>query len=337
MYSDGKRVNIADYVRMALRTTSTRANLQGQAKRFAELGYDTVLVSQYGGCSKTCEPWQGQVYIDDVFTVWNGERNGEYGISNYCGKKFRLLSSAIRGGLFHPNCRHTILQYIDGVTKIPEPISANKIKRQRELEQKQRSMERNIRKLKRFAEGTIDPETAKAYRKKLREAQHELKVFVNEHNEVLHRDYSREKYYGGDVDKLEESGIITLGRKFDRRDRNIGAFSKLSVPMQKREVLNICRKYSIDTKGITFKIQRDEKLLALPFYGSTDYNNIGRIDLFPNAFLSEEELTKTVLHEKCHVMQLKKYGKEYAQKNIDLMEKQAYRFESLFYNIVKKR
>lgn len=56
VYSDGKRVNIADYVRMALRTTSTRANLQGQAKRFAELGYDTVLVSQYGGCSKTCEP-----------------------------------------------------------------------------------------------------------------------------------------------------------------------------------------------------------------------------------------------------------------------------------------
>ena len=56
VYADGKRVNIADYVRMALRTTSTRAALQGAAKRFAELGYDTVLVSQYGGCSKTCEP-----------------------------------------------------------------------------------------------------------------------------------------------------------------------------------------------------------------------------------------------------------------------------------------
>ena len=50
--------------------------------------------------------------------------------------------------------------------------------------------------LKRFAEGACDPETVKAYRKQLREAQHELKVFVDEHNEVLHRDYSREKYYG---------------------------------------------------------------------------------------------------------------------------------------------
>lgn len=38
VYSDGRRVNIADYVRMALRTTSTRASLQGQAKRFCRTG-----------------------------------------------------------------------------------------------------------------------------------------------------------------------------------------------------------------------------------------------------------------------------------------------------------
>ena len=55
--------------------------LQGAAKRFAELGYDTVLISQYGGCSETCEPYQGKVYIDDVFTIWNGERSGDFGKS----------------------------------------------------------------------------------------------------------------------------------------------------------------------------------------------------------------------------------------------------------------
>ena len=205
VYSDGKRVNIADYVRMALRTTSTRAALQGAAKRFSELGYDTVLVSQYGGCSKTCEPWQGQVYIDDVFTVWEGEKDEFQGKSNYCGEWFWLLSYAVKNGLFHPNCRHTMTQYIHGRTQIPEPIPAEKIKEQRELEQKQRAMERKIRKLKRFAAGTCDPDTAKEYRRKLRQAQHELKVFVEEHNEVLHRDHSREKYYGSG-DKSAESG-----------------------------------------------------------------------------------------------------------------------------------
>ena len=48
----------------------------------------------------------------------------------------------------------------------------------------------------------------KEYRRKLRQAQHELKAFVEEHNEVLHRDYSREKYHGGGVDKSVESDII---------------------------------------------------------------------------------------------------------------------------------
>lgn len=139
------------------------------------------------------------------------------------------------------------------------------------------------------------------------------------------------------VDKSGKSGIMKSGRNLERKEQNIGAFSTLTVPMQKREILNICRKYSIDTSGITFKIQRSEKLLALPFYGSTDYNNIGRIDLFPSAFSSEEELVKTILHEKCHVLQLKKHGKAYAQQNLDLMEKQAYRFERLFYSLVTKR
>lgn len=208
VYRDGRHVDIADYVRMVLRTTSTRAQLQGKSKRFAELGYDTVLISQYGGCSETCEPWQGRAYIDDVFTIWNGEINGDSGKSMYCGKWFPLLSSAIRGGLFHPNCRHTMSLYIDGVTKIPPPIPAEQIRKQRELEQKQRVMERKIRKLKRLEAGTQDPQAVKEYGGKARAAQQELKVFVDEHRDVLKRDYEREKYYGSGVDKSGGSGII---------------------------------------------------------------------------------------------------------------------------------
>ena len=197
VYADGRRVNIADYVRMALRTTSTRATLQGAAKRFAELGYDTVLISQYGGCSETCEPYQGKVYIDDVFTIWNGERSGDFGKSNYCDKWFMLLSVAIRGGLFHPNCRHTMGQYIEGLTNIPKPIPAEKIREQRALEEKQRAMERKIRALKRKVEGTQDEKKVKEYKRKLREEQGKLREFIKEHDDVLRRDYSREKIYSG--------------------------------------------------------------------------------------------------------------------------------------------
>lgn len=205
VYADGRRVNIADYVRMALRTTSTRATLQGAAKRFAELGYDTVLISQYGGCSETCEPYQGKVYIDDVFTIWNGERSGDFGKSNYCDKWFMLLSVAIRGGLFHPNCRHTMGQYIDGLTKIPQPIPAEKIREQRALEEKQRAMERKIRALKRKVEGTQDEQKVKEYKRKLREEQGKLREFIKEHDDVLRRDYSREKIYSGEGKPKQEA------------------------------------------------------------------------------------------------------------------------------------
>lgn len=208
VYRDGRRVNIADYVRMALRTTSARAALQGRAKRFAELGYDTVLISQYSACSKTCEPWQGRVYIDDVFTVWQGESDGVRGKSNYCGEWFTLLSHAISGGLFHPNCRHTMGQYIHGVTQPPEPIPAEQIKRERELEQKQRAMERNIRRLKRLEAGTLDPAAAKEYRRKLNAAERELGEFVNANRDVLRREFEREKAYTEGVDKYQKYGII---------------------------------------------------------------------------------------------------------------------------------
>lgn len=205
VYADGRRVNIADYVRMALRTTSTRATLQGAAKRFAELGYDTVLISQYGGCSETCEPYQGKIYIDDVFTIWNGERSGDFGKSNYCDKWFMLLSVAIRGGLFHPNCRHTMGQYIEGLTKIPQPIPAEKIREQRELEEKQRAMEHKIRALKRKVEGTQDEKKVKEYKRKLREEQGKLREFIKEHDDVLRRDYSREKIYSGKGEPKQEA------------------------------------------------------------------------------------------------------------------------------------
>lgn len=205
VYADGRRVNIADYVRMALRTTSTRATLQGAAKRFAELGYDTVLISQYGGCSETCEPYQGKVYIDDVFTIWNGKRSGDFGKSNYCDKWFMLLSVAIRGGLFHPNCRHTMGQYIEGLTKIPQPIPAEKIREQRALEEKQRAMERKIRALKRKVEGTQDEKKVKEYKRKLREEQGKLREFIKEHDDVLRRDYSREKIYSGKGEPKQEA------------------------------------------------------------------------------------------------------------------------------------
>ena len=202
-YRDGRRVNIADYVRMALRTTATRAAIQGKSERFKALGYDTIQVSKYSMCSDTCLPWQGRVYINDVYTMWDGEVRDHGGIlwgkSNYCGKWFMLLSAAIEKGLFHPNCRHTILLWRDG-DPLPESIDNEENERRYKLEQEQRRLENKVRKAKRKVEGLSDPDNIKKAKAELREAQKQLREFIDKVNAdegetILKRDYGKEKIY----------------------------------------------------------------------------------------------------------------------------------------------
>lgn len=145
----------------------------------------------------------------------------------------------------------------------------------------------------------------------------------------------RRKYIPASIANSENSGII-LARNLDRKSSNTGVFSNLGVTMQKKEVKRICEEYGFDVKGLTFKIQRSEHLLNSSYYGSTDYDNIGRIDLFPNAFQDEEELIKTIIHEKCHVEQLKQYGKKYCLEHLADMEAEAYQTEEEIFKKLTK-
>ena len=135
------------------------------------------------------------------------------------------------------------------------------------------------------------------------------------------------------VNKPELSGNNDL----QRPTANKGAFAHLEVPMQLKPVKQICRKYGVDISGLRIKIQRDEDLLRADFAGMTAYENIGRIDLTPQAFANEEQLVRTIIHEGCHVKQLRKYGREYVQENVLLMEKVAYRYEDFYWRIVRRR
>lgn len=210
-YRDGRMVNIADYIQMALRTAATRSYLQGEAKKRARLGVDTVLVSQYGACSETCLPWQGRVYIDDVWGGWNGQRDGDRGKSAN-GNWYPLLSVAVENGLYHPNCRHTHSTWYEGVSSKPEPLDPEKVRRAATLEQRQREMEREVRRYKRLAAGTLDPKEERNYQRKVRESQQKLKAFVDKHGDVLRRDYWRENTYGTPaVDKSSRYGMIGRG------------------------------------------------------------------------------------------------------------------------------
>ena len=272
------------------------------------------------------------------------------------------------------NCRHNWHAYYPGLStpnytpeelkKLDEPcISYNgKLYTEYEVSQMQRAQERRVRAWKRrciTAQEGVNSATDEATRataqaefdrsaRYLKNNEAKLKDFCRQTEQD--RDRFREQVLGFNrstaqkaVHAAKKSGLTSGGKdgiikeSMNRRNKNIGEFSELKIPMQKKAILNVCKKYNVETSGLRFKIQRDEKMLSMPFYGSTDYDDIGRIDLFPNAFTDEEQLIRTIIHEKCHVKQLKKHGKKYAQEHLQEMEKQAYRLESLYYHILKKR
>lgn len=153
-YADGKRVNVASYSEMAIRTANKKANLKGEGEMRKQLGLDLVQVSHYGASSPTCLPWQGRVYVDDVYA--NGDPE------NYDGK-YPRLSLAIEAGLFHPNCRHRTSTYFEGITEDVEKVNQAEDLARYEAEQKQRYNERMIRQYKRLADGSLDEENIAKY------------------------------------------------------------------------------------------------------------------------------------------------------------------------------
>lgn len=114
-YKNGAIVDVKKYAAMAIRTANKRAFLVGEGLRRDEWGEYLVIMSKYGQCSPTCLPYQGKVYIDDVYSHPTKEQK-----ERYISKGYTLLSKAIEGGAFHPNCKHTLSTFFEGISKLPE-------------------------------------------------------------------------------------------------------------------------------------------------------------------------------------------------------------------------
>lgn len=212
-YKTGRRVNIASYAEMALRTASQRATFLAEGKLRDQWGIHTVMVSAHANTCSKCAPWQGKVLVDDVFSHGSVEEAKELEVP--------LLSEAMKAGLLHPNCRHTLTTYFPGITTLPPIPDEEKAKENYEAEQYQRAIERKIRKWKRISEGAVQGVTAKVANDKLFELHKLMKEHLEAHPE-LRRAHDREKTRGltekiseADVVKATKTGIIKLPRYKD--------------------------------------------------------------------------------------------------------------------------
>lgn len=161
-YKNGTRHNIADYCDMAIRTANKRANLMGEGEMRKKLGNSLVYVSKHGGACDKCTPWEGRVYIDDV---WSGgtEEDGEY----------PLLSTAIAGGLFHPRCHHGISTYYEDINEEPEEVTKSK-QNHNEEEKYTQYLQQRQNQYQRLAAGSLLPENILNYKNKANELQKQI-------------------------------------------------------------------------------------------------------------------------------------------------------------------
>ena len=204
-YKNGTRHNIADYCDMAIRTANKRANLIGEGEMRKKLGNPLVYISKHGGACEKCTPWEGRVYIDDV---WSGgtEEDGEY----------PLLSIAIEGGLFHPRCQHGASTYYEGINDEPKEVMKAKHNHNEEdkytqyLQQRQKQYER-------LSIGSLLPENVLNYENKVNELQNKIessKIKLSDEEQ-----YAINQYISSESYKINE--ILRNNLKLDNIQENI--------------------------------------------------------------------------------------------------------------------
>ena len=169
-YSNGNRVNIASYAEMALRTSSSEVTRQANGDVRNALDEYLVVSNVIGMTCPICQKWQGKVLIDDVYS--DGKPDG----------KHQLVSDAKADGFMHPNCRHQLYMYLEGITEIAELPNDVETKEHYKAEQEQRRQEREIRKYKRLRDGAVDPADRQKYDDRVKEWTAKHDQFLSEHD-----------------------------------------------------------------------------------------------------------------------------------------------------------
>ena len=176
-YSD--RVSLRNISEMQVRYERKQEEL----KTLIEKGNDLVWISAHANCSKRCAPWQGKLYslmgnsgsIDGISYQPLAKATDNY----YTTKSGKVYKNGCITGF---NCRHFLTPYKKG--NEPIQVSAETIKRAREINDKQRAYERQIRDNKALSIGykDINSREARAYQLRAQELYKEYQEYSRKNN-----------------------------------------------------------------------------------------------------------------------------------------------------------
>lgn len=172
------------YADTVIRSTVNRTYNEVRMSRMDDYGVDLVLISSHPAPRVACAPIQGR-----VASIKRPHENN----SNY--PSIYEFGYGEPDGLRGINCKHMFYPFVEGLNVNNQiQYTEEEMTRNRELEQKQRYLERQVRKAKRalmIAEEIGDEETIRQYKTLVRNRQTALREFVNEHNLV--RRYDKER------------------------------------------------------------------------------------------------------------------------------------------------
>ena len=230
-YKDGRRVNIADYAQMAVRTANQRAYMTGQGEFRKKLGRTLIRISQHSTSCELCRPFERQVLIDDVFSGGT-QADGDY----------MLLSEAMAKGLYHPRCRHGSATYFP---ELDDKIEEKPIKDNSAAKAEKAHAENMVQKYKRLSEGSLCPENVARYQAKLEEWTEKAKNISKE------------------VENIESNDIIQKANEIISESKNLYADLTMSVTddqLTAEDEAVIKRYISSDSYVINEKLRNQEIL-----------------------------------------------------------------------------
>ncbi|MCY1141372.1 hypothetical protein OWR29_25520 [Actinoplanes sp. Pm04-4] len=194
----GRRWRMSSYVEMALRTVTQRAAVQGQVDRQTRLGLPFVVVSNAAEECERCRPYEGRVLRIDSGPIGSVQATSPATGEQVTVTVKATLDAARSAGFQHPNCRHAVRSYLPGVTQPPEQPTADPTGD--EARQRQRAIERNIRRWKERELTALTPEAKAAATGKVKAWQGAMRDHLAA-NPTLKRLSYREQIGAGNVPK----------------------------------------------------------------------------------------------------------------------------------------
>ncbi|MFE1378691.1 phage minor capsid protein [Streptomyces sp. NPDC058740] len=183
----GRAWQMTSYAEMAVRTATGRAAVEAHGDKLRAAGLDLVIVSNAPHECPICKPFEGKVLS---LGGPGGARTVEVEHALEDGRTMQVhiagsVDEARQRGFQHPNCRHSVAAYLPGVTR--PAAEASEDPDGYEATQRQRAIERGIRKYKNRAAAATSPEARRAAEAKVRQWQAKQRAHLAEHPELIRR------------------------------------------------------------------------------------------------------------------------------------------------------